>query len=44
MLRNQSLSAAMQQRLAAQKAKAKIKYQDAFAPPAPGSTSTAAPK
>lgn len=44
MLRNQSLSAAMQQRLAAQKAKAKIKYQDAFSPPAPGSTSTAASK
>jgi peptidyl-prolyl cis-trans isomerase C len=38
LLRNQSLSAAMQQRLAAQKATAKIKYQEAFSPPASGPT------
>jgi len=37
MMRNQSLSEAMQQRLATQKAKAKIKYQNAFAP-TPAST------
>jgi EpsD family peptidyl-prolyl cis-trans isomerase len=42
MLRSQSLSAAMQQRLAAQKAAAKIKYQDAFSPPATAATN--APK
>lgn len=34
LMRNQSVSAAMQQRLAAQRAKAKIKYQAGFAPPA----------
>jgi EpsD family peptidyl-prolyl cis-trans isomerase len=39
LLRNQSLSAAMQQRLEAQKGKAKIEYQDSFSPPAPASTS-----
>lgn len=41
MLRNQSLSAAMQQRLATQKAKAKIKYQAAFEPPAANSAKPA---
>jgi len=43
LLRNQSLTAAMQQRLAAQKAAAKIKYQDAFSPPASGSANAPKP-
>jgi hypothetical protein len=34
----------MQQRLAAQKAAAKIKYQDAFSPPAVASTNAAKTK
>ena len=43
LLRNQSLTAAMQQRLAAQKAAAKIKYQDAFLPPASGAANAPKP-
>jgi EpsD family peptidyl-prolyl cis-trans isomerase len=37
-MRNQSLSAAMRQRLDAEKAKAEIKYQKGFSPPAPATS------